>query len=115
MVLLRLHLSGIGLGSRGHKASAGVHPHAHSHKSGHGSVSVGTCRFHASGQRALYIAFPYGGIPQHGSLIAQINEFFGFLVIGDAGDAYRLDLHAAVQVPVIIQHMGHILSQLPAF
>ena len=110
---LLLHLLHVRIAGRVHEAAGSLDTHTHSHIACHGSVGVGTGCLETFGNGALDKALADIRVAHHSSLVSHIDEFLRLLVIGNAGDAHRLDLNAAGFFPVLIQHLPHIFGELP--
>lgn len=83
---------GIG-GVGGSNEAAGVLTgHAVAHEALHSAGSIGAGGFYASGGGALDVALANMGVAEHGALIAEIDQLLGGFIVGDALDAYGLDL-----------------------
>ena len=112
MLLHLLHLLLVGLGKRARHACARVHPNANAHKRLCSAGAVAAGSLHAARHGALHIPFAHGRIGKHRALVAHIDQLLGFLIIGNAGDPYSLDLHAAHLPPAFIQRHSHISGKL---
>ena len=110
--LLLLHLLLVRLRSGLHEAAARLHAHSHAHEGDSGPGLVRTGGLHAAGDRPLDVALADRGVGEHRALVAHIDELAGLVVVGDRGDADRLDLHAAAEEPVVVEGVAHVLREL---
>ena len=115
MLTVHLHLTEVCLRSCPHYTGSTLHTHPHAHKTGHRSCCIGTCCLHATSHRSLHITFPYCRIRKHSSLISHIDELCGFLIIGNARNSYRCNLHTTVLLPLLIQNIRHVFAKFPPF
>ena len=110
--LLILHLLLVGGGERARHVARGIHAKANAHERRARARGVAAGGFHAARYCALNVALAHAGIGKHCALIAHVDELLAFLVIGQGAYAHGLHLHAAVLVPFLVQHVGHILGKL---